>query len=63
MDLRPIGTEFEIDYGVDRSTTDSRGKKIRYKVTGHESEGEVVEAISIEYYDIDYSKYPWNFTY
>jgi hypothetical protein len=72
--LRPIGTEFEIDLGVDPSSTDPRGRKIRYRVVDHkrvmrffgDEEGElaeVLEAISIEYYDIDYSKYCWNFTY
>lgn len=74
--LRPIGTEFEIDLGVNLSSTDSNsmGRKIKYRVVGHkkvarfygDKEGklaEELEAISISYYDIDYSKCRLNFTY
>jgi len=73
-DLRPIGTEFEIDLGVDVHSTDPRGRKIKYRVIKHSSVmrfpddnvGELcesVEPVSVEYYDIDPSKYVWNFTY
>jgi len=74
INLRPIGTEFEIDFGMDAFSTDPRGRKIKYKVTKHSSilrfpgggVGELcesIEPVSVEYYDIDPSKYVWNFTY
>ncbi len=35
MTLKPVGTEYWHDYGIDMTSADSRGTRILYKVVEH----------------------------
>lgn len=66
--LRPIGTEFEIDLGVNSFSTDPRGQRIKFRIVDHVKAfnlmgKEEIKEISREYYDVDYSRYNWLFTF
>jgi len=70
--LRQIGTEFEIDFGVDPFSTEPRGRRKKYRIVDHvlvkgldgkDQYAEKIGEVSIEYYEIDPAKYIWVFTY